>query len=243
MRKAKHIAFLLLILCSFNFFGSTPPPGYNPKGVRINLGPSLSFYSLKTKHANSVSAKFAGLVGFKKEVRVDKQYRTFFLFGAEYFFHGANFKSYYFDQDTLRLYDKDFAYDYDVLMQEVNIPLQVKYSLTRENNSLFTPYFMVGYHLRYLLPGRVTVAKDGDVKVRDWEVMSYRTPLGINQLNSAISVTAGWQKNNINHAKTGFYVEACFRYGFSQYLINAKYTPSSLYMNSNHLSLILGIKF
>ncbi len=185
----------------------------------------------------------SALIGFRKEVRLDKTHKSFFLFGVDYFFHGVNFRSYYFKPDSLKLYDKSFAYNYSVFMHEINVPLQVKHSFTRENNSLYSPYIMVGYHLRVLLPGEVNVTQNGVTQSRKWEEMNFRNSLFGNKINCFVSATVGWQKNTINKARAGFFVEANFRYGFSQYFFQTDYSASSLYMNGTHLSLLLGVNF
>lgn len=242
MIKWKHIV-LILFLFSKGLFCLNPPTGYKPKGFRINLGPTISFYSLKTKHAVGAAPKPGGMIGIKKEFNVGKDHKTFFLVGAEYFFHGVKFKSYYFDQDTLQLYDKSFAYEYNVMMHEISVPLQVKFSFTKENNSLFSPYIMLGYHLRYMLPAKVNVTQEGNPVIGSKEDVRFKIPLMGDRVNAAASISLGWQKNIINNSKSGFFVEANFKYGFSQYKLDASYGPSSLYMNSGHFTLLLGLTF
>lgn len=245
MITLKHrILFLIVLFFSLTFYSFSPPPSRsNGSGLRFYVGPNLSFYKLHTKHAVGVSPRMSGIAGFKKEIRCDKVHKTFFLFGADYFFHGLNFKSYYFDQDTLQLYDKSFAYDYNLFMHEVNVPLQVKFSFTRENNSLYSPYIIAGYHFRYLMPGRVMVSQDGNLISNNWEEFNFKIPFIGSKTNSFVSVGFGWQKNTINNSKTGFFVEVNFRYGFSQYSFKGDYSASSLYMNGTHTGLLLGIKF
>jgi hypothetical protein len=244
MIKSRNTVFFFALLFNTVFLWAwVPPDGINSRGLRFSFGPTLGFYKINTNHAQNPSAKMSILAGLKKEVRVDQTFQTFFLFGADYFLHGINFRSYYFDQDTLRLYNEKFEYDYSVLMHELQVPLQLKFSFTRENNSLYSPYVMIGYHLRALLPAKVTVSQDGNRVVSQNEEMRFKMPMLTNKLNSLISATVGWQKNTINNSKTGFFIELNYRYGFSQYYFASKYTPSSLYMNSQHMSLLLGLKF
>lgn len=185
----------------------------------------------------------SALMGFRKEVRCDREFKSYFLFGVDYFFHGVNFNSYYFKPDSLHLYDKSYAYQYSLFIHEVDLPLQMKYSFTRENNSLFSPYVMVGYHLRYLLPSWMNITQNGTkVKSDDLE-LRFRNPLFYNKINSFVSLSVGWQKNSINRSRGSFFVEANFRYGFSQYYFEKDYAASSLFINSTHLSLLLGLKF
>jgi hypothetical protein len=243
VRSPQNIAFVLLLFFGLNLHGRVPPGGVHGNGIRFSFGPTYGFYTINSNHAQSPSGRMSAMAGFKKEVRCDRNYKLFFLFGVDYFFHGISFKSYYFDQDTLQLYDKTFPYDYSLFMQELQMPLQMKFSFKRESNILFSPYVMIGYHLRYLLPTGVKVAQEGNAVHQGSEDMTFRHPLFSDKMNSCISVIFGWQKNTINNSHAGFFVEAGYRYQFSQYYLHTKYAPSALYMNSSHLVLLLGIKF
>ena len=128
----------------------------------MSIGPALGFYSINTNHAKSPSLRASALFSFRKEIRFGRDYKTFFLYGVDYFFHGLTFQSYYFKPDSLKLYDKKFDYKYSLFIHEINLPLQVKYSFNRENNNLYSAYLMFGYHLRYLLPGNLNVTQNGN---------------------------------------------------------------------------------
>jgi hypothetical protein len=216
---------------------------YNGAGIRFGIGPVLGLYVVNPNHAKSASQKMSALVSFRKEVRCDKVYKTFFLFGVDYFFHGVNFRSYYFKPDSLQLYDKTFPYNYSLIINEIGVPLQFKYSFKRENNSVFSPYIAIGYHLRYILPANLSVSQNGN-KVKDDIVdLQFRTPFINKHLNSFVSASFGLQKNSVGGSRSNFFAEFNFRYGFSQYYFEEKYAANSLYMNSYHLVLQLGVKF
>ncbi len=63
---------------------------------------------------------------------------------------------------------------------------------------------MIGYHLRYLLPGTLHVSQNGDAVKKDRIDLAFKNPLIYNKINSFISITAGWQKNSLNSSKTSF---------------------------------------
>lgn len=238
-----------IILLFLLFFGNeclclgSPPSGTRGSSTRIFLGPAYGFYSLNKNHASSPVPKMSALAGFRREVRIDREFRTFFLFGADYFFHGVNYKSYYFKPDSLQLYDKTFGYDYSLFIHEIDLPLQVKYSFTRENNSMFSPYVMVGYHLRYLLPGILKVTQNGTNIRSDNTDLVFKNPFLDKHINSFVSVTGGWQKNSFNSSRSSFFIELNFRYGFSPYYFEKSYAATSLYTSAIHLSLLVGLKF
>lgn len=243
MFRCKHILlvallFVATIVCAI----TTTPSRGSGSGTRIFFGPAYGIYAVNKNHAKDPAPKMSALVGFRKELHIDREYKTFFLFGADYFFHGLNYKSYYFKPDSLQLYDKSFAYDYSLFIHEVNVPLQVKYSFTRENNSMFSPYVMVGYHLRYLLPGILNITQNGSNVKSDKADLVFKNPFIDKHINSFVSVTAGWQKNSFNSSRSSFFIELNFRYGFSPYYFQKSYAPASLYTNGMHLSLMIGLK-
>ena len=234
------IALLFLLVFSNLCSAQKRNPG---AGIRFGFGPVLGIYTINPNHAKNPTQKMSAIVSFKKEIKLDKTFKTFFFFGAEYFFHGVNFKSYYFKPDSLQLYDKTFPYNYSLIINEIGIPLQVKYSFKRENNSVFSPYIMIGYHLRYLLPGNLSVTQNGN-KIKDDIVdLRFKTPFINSHLNSFVSATLGFQKNAISGSRSNFFAEFNFRYGFSQYYFEEKYAASSLNISSMHLALQLGFRF
>ncbi len=244
MVKAIHTIVLCLILVTAGY--STPsgePNTHFGSRIRLHLGPALGFYSINPNHAAEPKQKFNFLIGLNKEFSLSRDYKSFLLVGVDYFFHGLGFKSYYFTPDTLKLYDKNFAYDYSLLVNELQLPVQFKYLFKPEHNSLFSPYLCVGYHLRYLLPSNLKVSYYGNVQKEEVADLKFKTPLFDDQINAAVSLSFGWQKNSLASSKGSFYVEANLRYNFSPYYFEKDYAASSLYINSTHLILQLGIRF
>ncbi|HOZ86142.1 MAG TPA: hypothetical protein PL029_00225 [Bacteroidia bacterium] len=246
MPSIKHIVLFAILLIGGMAHGTNlfpARPAKSGKGIRISAGPVIGFYSINRNHAKGLFPRPGGMFSYKKEIRFGHDYRTSFLFGFDYFIHGFTFLSYYFTQDTLQLYDKKFNYKYSVLLQEINLPFNVKYSFNRENNSQFTQYFMIGYHLRYLLPADLKVTQNGNTVITDNPQMKFKNHLISEQINAYLSASFGWQKNNTSSAKAGFFIELNYRYGFSPYYFETKYSARALFVNSSHLSLQLGVKF
>lgn len=211
---------------------------------RIDLGPAFGFYTINTNHAQNPLPRPSASIGFKKEFRVGSEYNTYFLIGIDYFFHGLTFKSYYFNPDSLKLYDKSFGYTYSLFIHELDLPLQFKYLLKREDNSLFSPYIAIAYHLRYLLPGSLKVEQNGQTIKTDALDLKFKNPLFYNKFNAFVSASVGWQRNSLSaRSKGSFFAELNFKYGFSAYSFQTNYSASSLFINGTHLSLQIGLKF
>lgn len=234
-----------VLLCLFFSFASFSQSGKKKSGngTRIQFGPIISFYTINIHHATNARQKMSGMFGFKRELRLDRQYKSYFLIGFDYLLHGISFNSYYFLPDSLQLYDKNFAYSYSLYVHELNLPVQYKYLFKREDNSLFSAYIVAGYHLRYLLPGNLTIKQYGAEVKKDQVDLSFKTPFLNDRVNSCLSLGLGWQKNSLSSSKGSFFVELNARYNFSSYSFHTSYSASSLYINATQVCVLLGFKF
>jgi hypothetical protein len=185
----------------------------------------------------------SGAASLKGEVRLNTKHSAFFLFGVEYMVHGMNFNSYYFKPDSIQLYTGEMNYKYALNVHEIDVPVQLKLSFARENNTLFSPYFMIGYHFRTLLAGNLTVSQDGQIVEAKKEKLEFKNPLITPRNNPFVSFTFGVQRNWPNTTRRCLYAELSYRVGFSPYLFKDTFAPSALYINGSHLSFGLGVKF
>lgn len=245
MAEIKHRSFYcVLFFFALQLSVLAAPPKNQGSRIRIDLAPAFGFYSINSNHAIDPRSKVGLALGFKKEYRAGDSYNAYFLAGVDYFFHGLNFRSYYFNPDSVKIYDKSFGYTYSLFIQEINVPLQFKYLLKREDNSLFSPYLAVGYHLRCLLPANLRVKQNETLVKSDAVDLRFKNSLFWDKLNAFVSLSLGWQKNHLTpSAKGNLFVELNFKYGFSAYSFQTPYSASSLYINATHLSLMLGLKF
>lgn len=242
--KIKYTALLsILFFLAAEQVNSQTAVKRSGNGNRIYIGPVIGMYSINKNHAINPSQKMSAVFGFKREQKLGRDFKTFFLIGVEYFFHGLNFRSYYFTPDTIKLYDKSFSYNYSLFIHELNLPVQVKYLFRRADNSLFSPYITAAYHVRYLLPAMLEVKQDGALILKDDPELVFRTPFLNERLNAWVSCGLGWQKNSLRSSKGSFFAELTFRYGFSPYYFTSDYAASSLYIKAMHINLQLGLKF
>ncbi len=244
MPQIKHSrTFCVLFALLFNTALCFAAPPLRKGGTRLFFGPAVGFYTINKNHAINPVQRTSVLAGLRREQRIGQEFKTYLLFGVDYFFHGVGFNSYYFKPESLKIYDKSFAYRYNLSFHELNLPLQFKYLFKREDNSLFSPYAVAGYHLRYLVFTQLSISGEGNEVHSDQPDLQFKNPLLWNKLNSAVSIGLGWQKNRISRSRGSFFVEVNFRYCFSPYYFEADYAPSSLFINSTHIHLLLGLKF
>jgi hypothetical protein len=253
MRKINAIAFLFVftVLSSSVSFSDNPPVWIfvskkAPDAVahtRVMIGPVISFYKTNKNHASAPKQKMSGILSIKEEWRLNKKYNFFFSVGLEYMVHGMSFYSYYFKKDSLQLYNGNLDYQYSLYLHEVDVPLQVRLSFNRENQNLFSPYLVMGYHYRTLLTGFLKVKKDGEMVERKTETINFKNPLINPRCNPFVSLTLGIQQNNPSTTNTGFFAEVSYRWGFSPFLLKDDFTASSLYITGNHLTIGAGYRF
>lgn len=217
--------------------------GGRERYTRFGIAPVVGFYSLYTKHAVSAKARMSFSTFLKREQSVDRSNRLFFSYGFEYFIHGLTYRSYYFDQDTLQLYDESFLYSYRLNVHELNFPLQAKLTFNSTSNSLFSPYVCVGYHLRYLAVANLDIEQDGNFINGDRVDLKFRTPFLSKKINSFVGLSLGFQSNRTRSNSLTFFAEIQYKYGFSQYSFKQNYSASAVYINSQHLSFNIGVAF
>ena len=244
MKLKTNLCFFILTINLFAFGNNAPPQSKSPNATRISFGSSYGFYLINTHHAKMDIQNPSFNFGIRREMKVDREFKTFFAFGIEYFMHGLNYYSYFFKPDSLKLYDKSLMnYKYSLFIHELGLPLQLKILFKRSDNSLFSPYITLGYHLRYLMTSNLLIYKNGELFKKDSPELSFRNSLLGNKLGFFVSGSFGWQKNNLASSKHSFFIELNYKYGFSSYSFQRDYSATSMFINGTHLSLLMGLKF
>jgi hypothetical protein len=238
------VFFLCLLSGSFQAQKKNNSSGRHAgNGWRYNLGTGLNFYTTNDKHGVDPKQLLNGTFGIRRELRVTRDFKTYLLFGAEYVFHGVNYRSYYFKPDSVKIYDRKYSYNYALSVNEIHIPIEIKYLLRREDNSLFSPYLLFGYHLRYLGPSSLKVTRGDVLYQTDRPDMRFRTFLFSEKINASLCASLGWQVNHLGEGKKCLFVEANFQYGFSDYYFRSDYSASSMYLNCIQVTFNIGAKF
>ncbi len=211
--------------------------------TRFGIAPVVGFYKLNSYHAVNEKARMSFSAFLKREKSMDRSNRAFLSIGLEYLLHGVSYRSYYFSQDTLQLYDGSMGYNYRMNIGELNLPIQAKVTFNSTTNSLFTPYISVGYHLRYIMNTNLKVDQDG-VQLKDEFVhLKFRNPILQERFNAFAGINFGVQNHRTRSSSITIFLELSYRYGFSPYYFKTNYSASSVYLNSQHLALNLGIGF
>lgn len=244
MVKLSHIRFTIVcVLCCALSAAAFHPPSRLKSFTRISMAPAYGFYFLRTKHAVSPQSRMSFALAAKQEWSVDREHKTFFSAGLEYFLHGVSYNSYYFTQDTLQIYSGEFDYRYRLFVHELQLPLQMKFCFNSTTNSLLSPYVSIGYHLRYLLSSQLQVDGETSALKTGFPELNFRNPFLLSRMNSSPGLCFGIQSNPARNGGTSFFAELMYRHGFSPYYFNEPYAARSVFINSGHILLNLGIGF
>lgn len=202
----------------------------------------IGFYNPNKNHTSGAKQKMSYCVSIKEEIRLAKSHKVFFMIGVDYLYHGVNFNSYYFFDDSLHFYNKKMNATYDLIAHEINVPLQFKYSFQKEYNKIFSTYIFGGYAFRYLSANNLRVDYNGTEMKNGSTDLSFKiAPLNKN-MNSFLNAGIGMQKNFQKTSKNAVFAELQFKYSLSPFYINETFAPSSLYINNHFLLLTVGIK-
>ncbi len=209
--------------------------------TRLSVGPAISFYQHNPRHSSSTSNKAAYNLSLNIEKRLNRQMA--FLVGIDYFVHGLNFNSYYFKPGNSQLYSGNFDYRYEVLCNEVILPLLLRLNPLGEVRNHFSPYFNFGYNFRYVLFEHVTVTSnlDGKEEFKDFVKPRFEYPFLYPGGSSFVAMNVGVQKNFLTSHKA-LYIEAGVRYSLTRMLLKENFSPSSLLIRNHHLLISIGYK-
>ncbi len=244
MQSRTHNYCVIIFIMTFaSAFGQS---GTRDSYTRFGIAPVIGLYKLNSHHARTAKARMSFSVFLKHEKSIDKKNKLFLSGGVEYLYHGLSYRSYYFSQDTLQLYDGSMAYSYRLNIGEINVPLQAKLTFKSTTNSLFTPYVTIGYYPRYLLNTNVKVDQDG-VEVKSESVrLRFKNPLVNDHINSFVGASFGVQNHHHTRSQSGpvtVFLELSYRYGFSPYYFKTNYSASSVFINSQHIAINIGLGF
>lgn len=209
--------------------------------TRIGFSPVLGIYKANKNHTSNAKQKMSGAVSVKEEIRLDKKNRCFLMIGADYIYHGVSFDSYYFQKDSIQFYNKLMTAKYNLVIHELDIPIQLKYSFKKETNSVFSGYVFAGYCNRWLLKNNLSIDNNGENVVNHPTNLQFKIPLFTKTNNSSISGGIGIQRNHLLN-NNALFAELQFRYGISPFLLQESFMPSNLTISNHFIFLTIGFK-
>lgn len=218
-------------------------PKYPVRFSKWNAAILLQRYYYNTYHSRNTNGKISFLIGLHQEFTIDgNKSKNFISIGTEFIYQSFAFQSYYFTQDTLRLYDNRMDYSYRAKIHELCIPLLYKHNFSRENNDMQGIYFSAGYVYRILLPSTLFVSKDGQSIDNANFHPEFKIPVLSNYGNSYAHFSIGFQNNN-PQGKSRMYAEIFGRYGFSPFYVKTSFSANNLYFGNYFIGFSVGMKW
>lgn len=209
--------------------------------TRFAVSPVIGIYKTNKNHTAKPQQKLAFNVSVKEEIRLNKKTTSFLLIGVEYSFHGLNFNSYYFYNDSLKLYNGNMSAKYQLQINEIDIPIQIKQSFQKENNAHISAYVYAGYVYRILASANLKVSNNGAEKFNASEHLKFKNPIFKANDNSFLCFAGGVQKNTLMR-HNALFAELQLRYALSPFYFSESFAPTNLVVNSHFVMLTVGIK-
>lgn len=246
--SVKHILSALFI-CSITLLAAQEDGGKQLRNkrnnpyvkTRIGFSPVIGFYKPNKNHTGGAKQKMAFNVSLKEEIRLNKKNTSFLMVGVEYFLHGLTFNSYYFYSDSLKLYNGNMTAKYSLVLQELNVPIQLKYSLQKETNTITSSYLFAGYVARFLLANNLTVTNNGTEVFNKQENIKFKNPVFSANSNSFLCFGIGTQRNT-QLRQNAVYAELQYRHSLAPMFFEEPFAPSNLFINQHFFMLTVGFK-
>lgn len=209
----------------------------------FSMGPVFSLYKGNSNHMSSPKPKAAFNANVKFYLRFN---RTTFLFaGVNYLTHGNSFNSYYFPDSTLRLYDKEFLYNYSSRYQDISFPLGIHLKFAENKERHYCFYGELGWARKRRFSSQMDVIfnKYGNSVYYDVAGDKFNSRFRNKKVGTNLLITLGFDKN-FHDKHSGYFIELNLAYGLNKftYAYNKNF-PGSLYQNEKFIALNAGIRF
>jgi len=209
--------------------------------TRIGISPVLGIYKTNKNHTTKSKPKMAFCFSLKEEIRLNNKNTSFLMVGVEYMMHGLNFQSYYFPQDSIKLYNGKMTAKYDLRIHELDFPIQLKYSFQKETNAIISSYIFGGYCYRWLVATNMKVSNNSEQIIDKTEPLKFKFP-AFNPVNSSFLNAGFGVQRNTTLRHNAVFAEIQFRYALSPFYFNESYAPTSMYINGHFVYLTVGFK-
>ncbi len=247
------ITILLLPSESFSQRGlSISEPGAFRLKVRKRLSafPLLSFYSGDSRFYSNLQPKQG--YGAQLDLDIGNDRRGRFLTGIGFYSQSLAFNSYYFADGYSAIYDRNFAYEHRVRINDIRIPVLLKYNFVTEEDYTNRVYVMFGLVLRQTFSGHAAVT-DGTTGSELFngsvDITSEHSMYG-DKGGSMLRAGLGFENRiiNIRHA---VFLEVNYDYKLSRYeyplpqsgyLVNGV-PPAFFRFSNSSIAIAVGYKF
>lgn len=214
----------------------------NPRvKTRIGFSPVVGIFNPNKHHTSGASSKMAFNISVKEEIRLNKKNTCFLFVGAEYFHYGVSFNSYYFYADSVKLYNNNMTAKYDLTVQELNVPIQLKYSLQKETNSQLSSYLFAGYCARFILSNKLDVENYGQQVASKATDLKFKNPVFSSNSNASLCFGFGAQRNT-QLRQNAVFAELQYRHSLAPLFFEEQFAANNLFINHHFFLITVGFK-
>ena len=207
----------------------------------IYAGPGLSMYSINIKHADNLKSKPTFNAGIKFLFLLNKS--TYVFSSLQILAHGNSFNSYYFQDSTLRLYDKNYNYNYASKFTDALFHAGLRYKFTENHQIKSKIYGELGCIIKQRIGGLLDVSSIsyGNSVYYDTPGNLFNTRILSKKNAFGVLLATGYDKN-FRDKKSAWFIELNFQYYINRFdFIKKKEFPEDLYQNERFL--IVNISF
>jgi len=209
---------------------------------RMSFSPLASFYKNDPHFTTNTKSKVGFCVSYKAEFISGR--RMNYTAGIEYVNQHLTFHGYFVAPGHTYIFDKTFAYQHDVQVQELQIPIGVKIALASETSYDYTPYFTGGMQFRYLLKS-YTVITDDSTKTSVYDgnqpSITFESNIPSPKINACVYAGMGLQRNYRGTGRAIFF-EITFNKGFSRFQYSGHNNSNNIAISNSFLAFTFGWK-
>lgn len=207
------------------------------------IAPVISIYNINPNHTKETKSRPAFTAIAAGNIRLNRS--AYIGIGVQYLLHGNTFKSYYFKDSILNLYDKEYAYEYTCRYQDLCFPLSFKLKLGENKQKANRVYTVVTWTLRKRVATSMEINSIayGYSEYFDKAGNEFRSRYLKKTTGSLISLGLGYDKN-FHEKNSAYFILLNYSYGLNTfYFYRNNSMPKDLWQNESFLSIGAGIRF
>ncbi len=242
-----------LIVCGIFmlFVSSVNAQKDNPSGKHkiqirhlVSFAPIVSLYKNDPNLTSDTKQSVGFCASYKSEFVTGKKMN--YIAGLDYVDQQLSFKGYFAAPMHTYLYDKTFAYQHNINIQELQVPLGIRVSFFNKPLNNYVPYFTGGIKFRYLLKSSAII-KDDSTKTTVYKGSSpssitFESNIPSPTINTCLMAGLGIQ-HNYKDIDGAIFFEITFNYGVSRFQYVGYNNSNDLGIRNAFLAFAFGWKF
>jgi hypothetical protein len=222
-------------------------PKRNIKYQLLGFGLISSFSNDTRITANTQAGMGAG-AGLRMELPISRDHKdkdVRFCAGIEIMSEGLSFDSYYFSQGYSVLFDGNMAYNHSIRITSVCIPLLIRYSFTKKEESRKNYFYgAAGWEIKYIVQSHTTITANADGSlIYDGAIdlpfeHQFLGPFEGNDILASLGLN-----HNILPGKHAVVFDLSYRFGLSRNVYSGYENSNNVLFRGSNFSFGIGLRF